>query len=53
MDEKTPTINVMEIEQLKKILDKFGKNVRFEHDLKKKIGLILEVNRRFFIRQII
>ncbi len=26
----------MEIEQLKKILDKFGKNVRFEHDLKKK-----------------
>ena len=26
----------MKIEQLKKILDKFGKNVRFEHDLKKK-----------------
>ena len=26
----------MEIKQLKKMLDEFGDNVRFEHDLKKK-----------------
>ena len=26
----------MEIKKLKKILNKFGKNVRFEYDLKKK-----------------
>ena len=26
----------MEIEQLKKKLEEFGENVRFEHDLKKK-----------------
>ena len=36
MDEEITTINVMEINQLKKILDEFGDNVKFEHDLKKK-----------------
>ena len=30
----------MEIEQLKKKLKEFGEYVKFEHDLKKKIGLI-------------
>ena len=30
----------MKIEQLKKLLSEFGDNVRFEYDLKKKIGLI-------------
>ena len=44
----------MEIAQLKKKLEEFGENVRFEHDLKKKkIGLIQEVKQKFFIKQII
>ena len=30
----------MEIAQLKKKLEEFGENVKFEHDLKKRIGLI-------------
>tara|TARA_B100001057_G_scaffold268131_1_gene268249 strand:+ start:929 stop:1867 length:939 start_codon:yes stop_codon:yes gene_type:complete len=36
LDEKTSSINVMEIKNLKKILDEFGDNVRYEQDLKKK-----------------
>ena len=36
MDEKTSTINVMEIEKLEKILSEFGDNVKFNYDLKKK-----------------
>ena len=28
--------NVMEVKKLKKILNQFGENVRFEYDLKKK-----------------
>ena len=36
MDEKTATTDVMEIKNLKKILEEFGDNVRFEQDLKKK-----------------
>ena len=44
----------MEISQIKKLLEEFGDNVRFEHDLKKKkIGLILEENQKFFIKLII
>ena len=36
MDERTASIDVMDIMQLKKRLEEFGENVRFEHDLKKK-----------------
>jgi len=36
LDEKTSAINVMEINQIKKLLEEFGDNVRFECDLKKK-----------------
>ena len=36
MDERTSKIDVMEIDRLKNLLDEFGDNVRFEHDLKKK-----------------
>jgi UDP-N-acetylmuramate dehydrogenase len=36
LDEKSSKVNVMEIKHLKKILSKFGDNVRFEYDLKKK-----------------
>ena len=38
----------MKKNQLKKLLDYFGNNVIFDQDLKKKIGLILAVNQRFF-----
>ena len=31
----------------------FDKNVKFDYDLKKKIGLILVENQKFFIKQII
>ena len=40
----------MEIKELKNLLLEFGENVRFEHDLKKKIGLILEENQKFFTK---
>ena len=30
----------MKIDKLKNLLEEFGSNVKFEHDLKKKIGLI-------------
>ena len=43
----------MNIEQLKKKLEEFGDNVKFEHDLKKKIGLILVENQKFFTKLII
>ena len=43
----------MEINHLKDILSEFGDNIRFEYDLKKKIGLILEENVKFFIKLII
>tara|TARA_B100001093_G_scaffold3685_1_gene3842 strand:- start:1487 stop:2425 length:939 start_codon:yes stop_codon:yes gene_type:complete len=36
LDEKTSGTNVMEINKLKNLLEEFGENVRFEHDLKKK-----------------
>tara|TARA_B100001059_G_scaffold230851_1_gene265702 strand:+ start:927 stop:1058 length:132 start_codon:yes stop_codon:yes gene_type:complete len=41
----------MEIEYLKKFLVEFSDNVEFEHDLKKKTGLILGANQKFFIKQ--
>ena len=41
----------MEIKQLKKILDEFGDNVKFEYDLKK-VGLILVENQKFIIKLI-
>ena len=40
----------MTLNELKNLLSEFGKNVSFEHDLKKKTGLILVVNQKFFIR---
>ena len=36
MDEKASRINLMEIEKLKNLLNEFGDNVKFNHDLKKK-----------------
>ena len=42
----------MELNQLKLLLNEFGENVRFEYDLKKKIGLILEEKQSFFIKLI-
>ena len=42
----------MEIKDLKKLLEEFSDNVKYEHDLKKKIGLILEENQKFFIKLI-
>ena len=38
----------MNIQKLKELLSEFGSNVSFEHDLKKKIGLILEEKQKFF-----
>ena len=43
----------MEINKLKDFLKEFGSNVRFEQDLKKKIGSILVENQKFFLRLII
>ena len=42
----------MEINILKEILNDFSDNVKFEHDLKKKIGLILEGNLKYFTKLI-
>ena len=36
MDEGTPKINIMELDQLKTLFREFDENVRFEQDLKKK-----------------
>ena len=36
----------MKINKLKNLLKEFGDNVKFEHDLKRKIGLILEENQK-------
>tara|TARA_B100001027_G_scaffold214856_1_gene187765 strand:- start:31 stop:969 length:939 start_codon:yes stop_codon:yes gene_type:complete len=36
LDKKASRINVMQIKDLKKLLNEFGDNVKFEHDLKKK-----------------
>ena len=43
----------MEIKKLEKILSEFGDNVKFNYDLKKKIGLILEENQKFTLKLII
>ena len=43
----------MKINQLKKLLHDFSENLHFEYDLKKKIGLILVVNPKYFLKQII
>ena len=40
----------MKIENLKSLLMEFSDNVKFEHDLKKKIGLILVERQRYFIK---
>ena len=39
----------MEIKQLKDLLNGYNDNLRFEYDLKKKTGLILEENQSYFI----
>ena len=36
MDEETSRIDIMQINQLKKLLSEFGESAKFEHDLKKK-----------------
>ena len=41
----------MKINQLRTILDEFGDNVKFEYDLKKKIGLILVEKLKYFLKQ--
>ena len=43
----------MKINELKNLLNEFGEKVRFEHDLKKKIGSISVENQKFFLRLII
>ena len=40
----------MKIDYLKNLLKSFDDNVKYEYDLKKKIGLILEENQKFFIK---
>ena len=40
----------MKIEELKKLLKEFDPNITFYADLKKKIGLILGVKQRFFLK---
>lgn len=40
----------MNVSELKLLFSEFGDNVSFEVDLKKKIGSILEVRQKFFIR---
>ena len=41
----------MKKELLRDLLKDFGDNVQFDYDLKKKIGLILVVNLKFFLKQ--
>ena len=43
----------MEINTIKKLLKEFEKDLTYDQDLKKKIGLILVENQKFFTRQII
>ena len=38
---------------LKEMKEEFSDNLKFDYDLKKKIGLIQEVKPKFFIKQII
>ena len=41
----------MQISQLKDLLKDFDKNIIYDQDLKKKIGLILEERAKFFTRK--
>ena len=43
----------MEKNKLKELLSDFKDDIKFDYDLKKKIGLILEVSLKFFIKQMI
>ena len=47
LDEKTTTNDVMEVNELKNLLSDFNKDLIFECDLKKKIGLILVERQKF------
>ena len=49
VDEKNSKINKMNISQLKELLADFSDDIKFEYDLKKKIGLILEEKQRYII----
>ena len=40
----------MELDQLKTLFREFDENVRFEYDLKKKIGSILVEKQKFFLK---
>tara|TARA_B100000941_G_scaffold179693_1_gene128809 strand:- start:350 stop:481 length:132 start_codon:yes stop_codon:yes gene_type:complete len=40
----------MEKDNLKELLLEFGDNVKFDYDLKKKLGLILVENQKFFLK---
>jgi hypothetical protein len=42
----------MEINHLKELLVKFSSDIKFNHELKKKIGLILEESLKYFIKLI-
>ena len=41
----------MKTEYLKNLLATFGENIKFDYNLKKEHGLILEVKQKFFIKQ--
>ena len=41
----------MQIKELKELLYEFNDNIKFEYDLKKKIGLISGEKQSFFIKQ--
>ena len=43
----------MNKEELKNYFDQFGNDIKFDQDLKKKIGSILVENQKFFTLQII
>ena len=53
LDERFAKIYKMKTNQLKSLLEEFNANVKFEYDLKKKIGLILEERLKFIIKQTI
>ena len=43
----------MKINELKKFLGEFDDSIKFEYDLKKKIGLILVEKQKYFIKPMI
>ena len=43
----------MKVENYKNLLEEFNKDIKFDHELKKKLGSILEESLKFFTKQII